>query len=120
MQDDIEVSLEVMKKIKNKLERIKRISREKRVKEEIETLVAFIDNNILDLDENIEKLETLINNEMKRVKFLDDDLYLKLYILGQDLKKGKIVPEEVVEFLKTYTLLDDDVYEDILGRKKEK
>jgi hypothetical protein len=66
----------------------------------------YVKTRLLDLNKNLEQfnkerckvnVEEQIANKMEEVKGKDSDLNARLYILYQDLKRGKLSEEEALE-----------------------
>ncbi|WP_373898310.1 hypothetical protein ACER0A_007860 [Haloimpatiens sp. FM7315] len=109
MDNKLGVSKEYMEKLRKRLDALSRVCQEKYVREELKDIVNNIDFDVLNYNENIEEICEVIASEMKRLKFIDEDLHLKLYILEQDLLKGKITIDKALEFLKNYTSAGEEL-----------
>ncbi|KYH29731.1 MULTISPECIES: hypothetical protein [Clostridium] len=93
----IEVSLKNMNNLINELIKIKFSCYDENIRNSIESLIEFINVDILNNKDIKERLLDQIHDKMVEVKTINEDLNASLYILYQELKNDRISIQEAVD-----------------------
>lgn len=93
----IEVSLKNMNNLINELIKIKFSCYDDNIRSNIESLIEFINVDILSNKDIKERLLDQIYDKMVEMKTINEDLNASLYILYQELKNGRISIHEAVD-----------------------